>query len=296
MKILSVAALGLLLAGCAGSQQFAQERTIPQGPAPKAAYQTAEGPLACVAQKLTPRQMGRSVAVLDFIDKSGAENRVGNDSFGTFNTQAASDMLMTSLVQTGVKTIELGPSFRVVTDWLADKSGAGQFRTRQVNTNVSPTGETQSKMQVSFAVSNVLLPEFGLQGAISTTDFMPGSGVSAGAFGVSAGYEQNWAITTMDLRVIAMPQRDKPGGTVLYSATVEKQVVQDGLRLGLTRFMGDKPTLVHFEVGGGRREPMKYAARAMINTLLADLLSQMYNIRGCMPEQGTTTIAGLASK
>jgi curli biogenesis system outer membrane secretion channel CsgG len=296
MKIaLVVACAGLLLAGCAGnSHHFAQEQQIPQGPAPKIiSYADDLGPLSCVVAQLSPAQRSQSFGVLGFKDDSGSENRVGNDSFGTFNTQGAAAMLTSALVKSRITTVEYRPEFQQVINWLSNKTDAGKFRTQQVNASTGPDGKETGATYIRQPTGNVRSSKWGLIGSIPSTDFMPGGGASVGAFGVSVGGEANWAVTTMDLHAVEMPNDNMAGGTVRFGATVEKQVMQDSFRLGLSRYIGDKPTFVHFDMGGGRREPMKYQARAMVHTALAYVLAQMYNIGGCFPTQEPTTVASV---
>lgn len=287
-KFLFSLALLLTLLGLGACSQPFSEREVPKGPATSFSGSNEEYKvLVCVVKQLPANARQDTYGVMDFIDKSGAVNQVGNESFGYFNTQGAADMLATAIAQVKLPLIELGPSYRALIDWGADKSDTtGQYRRRQVNVTTA-NGRAVNRTDVMMPVGFVVFPKYGLQGTITSTDFMPGEGASVGAFGASVGYERNWVLNSMDLRVVELPNDGKPGGKVIAGLSVVKQIHQESMQVNLTRVLASTPaTIFNFSVGGGRREPMKYSTRAMIATAFAGLLADMYpnevNLKGCM--------------
>lgn len=95
-----------------------------------------------------------------------------------------------------------------------------------------------------------------------------------------------------------MPKGNRPGGRVIASTTVKKQIVQDGVRVSLSRYMalGGTKTLFEADGGFGRREPMKYSTREMIDVATADVLAQIFGINGCTTPEAPrqkTKVAGV---
>lgn len=292
MKI-SLALAALLVAGLsAGCSQhmapFGEDMKLAQGPDPQL-MRDSDARLACVASRISLAQRrSESFGVLDFPDRTGTENKVGNDSFGTFNTQGAADILASSLMRAKVKLIELGPSFRTLVDWGIARGG--QPVTTTLNKAVADKDPskpaTEHVTTTTTSQVGVKLPSLGIYGAITTTDFIPGGGVQAGILGGTASYNQNRAVSSLDMRAVRMPGARGSGGDTVASTTIIKQISQDGTRVNFTRYLGplDKPVLASFEIGGDRREAMKLATRAMIDLGVADLLSKIYRVNGCMGE------------
>ncbi len=286
LKLVAILTTVLALAGCAGSQgPKLTELPVPQGPDAEVIDQLAQQPLACLSAvvRRTPRY---TFGVLDVIDKTGAENRVGNDSFGTFMSQGVSDMLVSSLGTIGVTTVELSPSYRAVVDWTSNKGGNATLGMLQAQNATGADGKPLSSSVIRAPVANIRTPSIGLIGAITTLDILPGGGVSAGAYGASLGYNKNAALTQLDLRAVEMPGPGRPGGRVIAHVVVRKQIVQDGFHLSLDRYftIGSQAKLINFEAGLMNREPMKASNRTMVNLAAAEVVAHVLGHHHCMSQ------------
>lgn len=298
--------LALAVSGCKHNDGTLDALPVTRGPAAQVLDRSAEAPLACLGTQIAqhreaemaklPKERRRplSFGILDVLDKTGAENRVGNDSFGTFMSQGTSDMLSSTLSTVGVPTIELSVSYRVVVDWLSTKGASPKMATIQsVMTRPTPADEKlKLASQTLQAVANVSTPDIGLIGAITSFDGTPGGGVAAGFGGVGGNYSKNAVLAVIDLRAVEMPKAGRPGGRQIAHATISKQIVQDGFNLTLDRYLSfgpNSPRLVNLEAGYMRREPTKFSNREMVELAAAEVLSQIYKYHRCTEEQNIVT-------
>lgn len=271
---------GALLAGCSGGANRLTELPVAKGPMAQVVDQKTHGPLACISAMKTRV----SFSVLDVLDKTGAENRVGNDSFGTFMSQGTSDMLVSALATMRVPTIEVSPSFRAMVDWYANKTPRS-LTPVQTRSTVNGNRDIITNETTSVPTAHVRTPDIGLVGAITTLDFIPGGHAGLSIAGIGGSRYKNAALASIDLRAVEMPKDGRPGGRTIAHATVYKQIVQDGTNVQLDRYMDFGPKnvrLVSLELGAQNREPMKDANRAMVNLAAAEVLAQVLKRYECM--------------
>ena len=163
------------------------------------------------------------------------------------------------------------------------KDTQGKDQTIQTTTTTTRVNPGESS-QVVTDVNNIPLSKgtlypvrYGVYGAITSLDFVPGGGVSAGAYGASVGYNQNRAQIRIDLRLVEMPIGTSVGGRVVATTTVKKQVVNDGMQISLTRYFGSAtPVLANFDAGAQRREALQDSTCDLVELGVADLLEQVF--------------------
>ncbi|MDB5225425.1 MAG: hypothetical protein JWL87_377 [Candidatus Adlerbacteria bacterium] len=323
-RIVAVLIAALSLAGCAVAP-FGENVQLPKGPEPEVTGKVAEGKLACVARNLTKAQRQVAFGVVGGGDKTGKANYSSNDGTGAFNTQGGADMAISSLGRTGVRLVELDPVYRGTLDWFQAKAGqelvgdgvsrpavlnvrtqegsvtettipnqeikgpdgVSRPATLKVTTNTPPKTESQTVQIKNIPLrKGTLYPaRYVIMGSITGTDFLPGGGINGGAAGLTAGYEQNRIAQRLDMRLVEFPVGDSVGGRIVATTTVKKQVVQDGIRLQLTRYFGDvKPQLINLEAGAQRREPVQDSMGDLIDLAVGDLLEQKFNLYKCRNE------------
>ena len=292
---IGVALLALVgLGGCASTAPFGERLAMAQGPAAEVTGKTTtEGKMQCVASNLTRAQRSIPFGVIAAPDRTGKQNIAGNDATGAFNTQGAADMIISSLGRSGVRIVELGPDYRAILDWNLLKASQGLIgdgkerpamdivRDEKGNVVRDENGVPKQYAKKTLSIPNrtgtVFPVRYGVYGAITSLDFMPGGGVSGGAYGATAGYNQNRANIRIDLRLVQMPVGENSGGQVVATTTVEKQVVNDGVQVQLSRYFGAAtPVLVNFEAGAQRREALQLSTGAMLDLAVADLLEQVF--------------------
>lgn len=290
--VLATAALGL--GGCASVAPFDKTLAMAQGPAPEITGKvTSQSKMACVASHLTASNRSVPFGVIATPDKTGKANFAGNDATGSFNTQGAADMVTSSLGRAGLRIVELGPEYRAILDWSLIKAsqglignGAKQPATEFVkdekgnvvkDENGAPKEYATEIPNIPLRKGTVFPVRYGVTGSISGLDFIPGGGISAGAFGASAGYNQNRAQLRIDLRLVEMPVGNSVGGRVVATTTVTKQVVNDGVQVSLSRYFGSAtPVLANFDAGAQRREALQDSTGDMLDLAVADLLEQTF--------------------
>jgi hypothetical protein len=290
--VLVAALLALCLGGCTTTMGKVAMAT---GPKPEVARAEPLGAqLACVASNLPTSGRSTTFTVVDFPDKTGRVNLNGGpDSMGNFNTQGGADMLVSSLIRAGVKVVDQSPALRALADWQLVKISqklVGNGRNWSVSDNGKPI--TTDFMPLTNAM--MAQAKIGLLGAITSTDFIPGGGVNVSVAGAGGGYNKNAAITRIDMRAILMPAANEMvGGKVIASTVVEKQIVQDGVQISISRYFGPSsgPTLISVDAGYMRREPMQLSTGAMLDLATADLLAQIFKINACQGVGATVAVA-----
>jgi hypothetical protein len=282
MNILLAVLLPLLaLGGCTTASM--SKLAMASGPKPEVTRTERMGSqLACVASSLTPEQKRTSFGVIDFPDKTGRINLNGGaDAFGNFNTQGAMDMAMSSLMRAGVKVVDLSPAFRTLADWSLIKTSQKLVGNGQ-NWNVSDQGKQVSLDYMPLTNGMMAETKIGILGAITATDFLPGGGINLSVAGIGGGANKNGANTRIDVRAILMPSGNKMvGGQVIAATVVQKQIVQDGAQISISRYFGpvSGPTLISLDAGYMRREPMQLSTGAMLDLAVADLMAQIFKVR-----------------
>lgn len=283
------------LGGCASTMApFDKTLAMVKGPEPEITGKfSTQSKMMCVASSLRPSQRSVSFGVIAAPDKTGKANFAGNDATGSFNTQGASDMVTSSLGRAGVRIVELGPEYRAILDWGLIKASQGLIGTgvKQPATefvkdekgnivkdeNGAPKEYATQIPNIPLRKGTVFPVRYGVYGSIDGLDFVPGGGVSAGAFGASAGYNQNRAQLRIDLRLVEMPVGDSVGGRVVATTTVKKEVVNDGVQISLSRYFGSAtPVLANFDAGAQRREALQDSTGDMLDLAIADLLEQLF--------------------
>ncbi|HEV8666242.1 MAG TPA: CsgG/HfaB family protein [Candidatus Paceibacterota bacterium] len=289
------AATALLLGGCAGSMgPFKENIAMARGPEPQVvSRKPSSNAMACVGQGLAEyHKSGIPVGIIAIPDRTGKANIAGVDATGAFNTQGGTDMAMSSLWRLRLKNIvEMGPEYRNVIDWTTLKASQGLIGdgVKRPATEMVKDPTTGEIKEITRDIPNIPLRKgtqfpmrYAIYGAIDALDFIPGGGVSGGAYGVSAGYNQNRAGIQIDLRLVEMPMGDSIGGRVIAGSTVKKQVVNDGTQVSLARIFGSaSPVLVNFEAGAQRREPMQASTGDMLDLAISDLFNQAFLKNAC---------------
>ncbi len=281
MKFLAAVLLPLLgLGGCTTASM--NKLAMPLGPKPEITRTEPVGnQLACVASRLTANQKQTSFGIIDFPDKTGRVNLNGGaDSFGNFNTQGALDMAMSSLMRAGVQVVDLSPAFRNMADWSIIKTAQKMVGNGQ-NWSVTDNGNPIVTDYMPATDGMMAQTKIGILGAITATDFLPGGGVNLNVAGIGGGVNKNAANTRIDVRAILMPAGNKMvGGQVIAATVVQKQIVQDGAQISISRYFGPTtgPTLISLDAGYMRREPMQLSTGAMLDLAIADLIAQIFKI------------------
>lgn len=236
---------------------------------------TSDARLACVSSALTPSDRQVNYTVLEFPDKTGKINTNGGpDATGAFNTQGAEYMLLTTLGRTGVNVVHTSAAFRSLAEWQAAKFKEGER-------------------------ANAVLPSIAITGAISSTDFPQGGGTSVEVAGIGGGTYRNRVLQSIDMVAVTLPtQKGGPNsGKQVAQVTVTATLEQSGVEVKVAAFdliSSLTKQYVAIEAGHYTRAPMQYWTRVMLEFGLAEVLSQIYGIKGCTPA-GTPTPSLIAA-
>lgn len=234
---------------------------------------TSEERLMCVSKQLDDSERAIDFTVLEFPDKTGKINTTGGpDATGAFNTQAADSMLFTALGRTGLDVVHTSASYRQLWEW-----------------------------QKQYAKdSNAAFASLAISGAISSTDFVGGKGFGGEIAGVGGEVYTNTILQSIDLYVLTLPSGPKgpQSGRQVAEVTVTTEIKQKGLEIGISAFdpigkITKKYVAMH--AGYNLRAPHQYSTRAMVEFGLAAVLSELFNIEGCLPEEEGTTPTVIAA-
>lgn len=293
MRIIVMLMLTLVMGGCASLTPLDKDMSLTEGPTAKVTRSRYVEPAHCVAASATPAQRATAFGVIEFPDRTGRVNFNGNDAFGYFNTQGAADILATSFRKMGIRLVEHSPAFKNAIEWQQKQTAAklvGDGRKHQL---VDDKGSVQTVDFMPLMTGKLQPVRVAILGAITTTDFIPGDGATVGASAIEASYQQNRINVSIDMRAVTMPHGNSMGGDTIASTSIEKQIVQDGAELRLSRFFGPvtAATLVNVSIGGQRREAMQLSTRELLDLAAADIAAQVFRL----PQCGAHTLAAPAA-
>lgn len=253
----SLIAIALLVEPTVAS---ARDRATPPLPiAPREVVNPYQPALECLATQLTDEQRATSIGVGYLLDRTGRNSYSQDSAAGTFLGQGSDDMMMTSLAQTGMRVVGFNPAFRQALDWQLAKVMAGG-------------------QQIS-----VTLPDIIVEGSFSSLDFGSSNVRELYIFGIGGGTRAYHLRYTMDIRATSMPGGRLPGGEVLATLALEKDVFGRENRAGIASFFGGggDSTYVEFNIGTQRREMLQYSQRYMISRAAFGIVANLWNITAC---------------
>jgi len=259
LGLTGVAALSLSIVGCASTTPINKDLDLVKGPAPKEIVSPYASALECLSQALSEDQKRTSFSVGSFPDRTGKINHVSDSGTGSFSTQGAEDMLLTSIAQTGVQVVDMGAPYRSFLDWNLDKAKG------------------------SLLSASVLLPDVSISGAITSLDFMPGGGGYINVEGAGFGTRQNRILVGIDSRAVQMLGGSVPAGKVVATDRIQKQVVGYEDEAGVSNFFGpvSSPTWIQFDLGRRENEAIQYTQRVMLDRVAYTLISKYFDTAAC---------------
>ena len=253
----SVIALALLVQPTVASATNRASQAMPT--APREVVNPYRPALQCLASQLTPEQKATSIGVGYLLDRTGRNSYSQESAAGTFLGQAGDDMLITALADTGMKVVGFNPAFRQALDWQLPKMIAGG----------------QPVM--------VTLPDILVEGSFSSLDFGSSNVRELYVFGIGGGTRAYHLRYTMDIRATSMPGGRIPGGEILATLALEKDVIGRERRGGIASFFGGlgSSTYVEFNINTQKREMLQYSQRYMISRAAFGIVANLWNIRAC---------------
>lgn len=253
----SLVALALLVQPAAAMAKSKKPQPTPSAPAMVIdPYQPA---LACLKSQLSAEQKATSIGVGYLLDRTGRDSYSQDSAAGKFLGQAGDDMLITALHQTGVKVVGFNPSFRQAMDWQLPKMMAGG----------------QPVM--------VTLPDILIEGSFSSLDFGSSNVKELYVFGVGGGTRAYHLRYSMDMRATSMPGGKIPGGEILATLALVKDVIGRENRAGIASFFGSAgdATFVEFNINTQKREMLQYSQRYMVSRGAFGIVAGIWNITAC---------------
>ncbi|MHB1769644.1 MAG: hypothetical protein ACYCPH_01015 [Minisyncoccota bacterium] len=253
--IVIVAIATLSLGACATTSNLSRGVPLVQGPA----IQNVTGPYdaakACV--KGIPETASINIGVGAVRDVTGRMSVVGNGN-GSFLPIVATKMMESSLADTGVKLVDMSNTYRELVDWYSQKG--------------------------LLKGAKLFIPDYLVEGTISSLDFLPGKAASFHIAGVGYNSRTYQAIGRGDFSLSTFPFGAAAGGYMVATTKVSKEFTAIENGGGTYEFVGGGTgaRFASFSLDKGEREPMQYtvgymtdyAAVDLVTTLLQTLVSE----------------------
>ncbi len=255
LLLMIVALTTLSLGACASTGNLREGVPLVQGPAIRNVTGPYDAAKACV--KGIPETATINVGVGDVRDVTGRMSVVGNGN-GSFLPIVATKMMESSLADTGVKLVDMSNTYRQLVDWYAQK---GLLRG-----------------------AKLFVPEYLVEGTISSLDFLPGKASSFHIAGVGYDSRTYQAVGRGDFSLSTFPFGTAAGGYMVATTKVAKEFTAVENGGGAYEFVGGGTgaRFASFSLDKGEREPMQYtvgfmtdyAAVDLVTTLLQTLVSE----------------------
>ncbi len=235
------------------------KKTQPLPTAPREVVNPYRPALQCLATQLSPEQKATSIGVGYLLDRTGRDSYSQESAAGKFLGQAGDDMLITALAETGMKIVGFNPAFRQALDWQLPKMMAGR----------------QPVL--------VTLPDIIIEGSFSSLDFGSSNVKELYVFGIGGGTRAYHLRYSMDIRATSMPGSRIPGGEILATLALEKDVFGRENRLGVASFFGNigDSTYVEFNINTQKREMLQYSQRYMVSRAAFGIVANLWKITAC---------------
>lgn len=253
----SVLALALLVEPTVAMARSKRPQPLPT--APREVVNPYQAALQCLNTQLTPEQRATSIGVGYLLDRTGRDSYSQESAAGRFLGQGSDDMLITALSETGMKIVGFNPAFRQALDWQLSKVMAGG-----------------QPVQVT-------LPDILVEGSFTTLDFGSSNVRELYLFGIGGGTRAYHLRYSMDIRATSMPGGRLPGGEVLATLALEKDVIGRENRAGIASFFGGfgSSTYVEFNINSQKREMLQYSQRFMISRAAFGIVADLWDITAC---------------
>jgi hypothetical protein len=240
--------------------------------------------LNCVASQLTDQQRMMGWSVGDIPDRTGQINMVADAGTGTFSTQAANDLMLTSLAKTGVIVVDSGQVFQQRVDWYMGKATANLIGDGNTYVSHDPkTGTVESTQSIGVWPGTIMPMRYMVQGAISSLDFVPGGGITANAGPIQGQHIKNAMRIGIDMHVTQMPVGRELGGQVVAAERVEREAEATENQLGLSSFFRSA-NYYALSVGSDKRQALQSAEAALFDRFAAVLVAKVNHISGCQAQ------------
>lgn len=234
-------------------------RPQPMPTAPREVINPYKPALQCLATQLNPEQKATSIGVGYLLDRTGRDSYSQESAAGKFLGQGGDDMLITALAETGMKVVGFNPAFRQALDWQLPKMIAGR----------------QPVL--------VTLPDILVEGSFTSLDFGSSNVKELYVFGIGGGTRAYHLRYSMDIRATSMPGGRAPGGEILATLALEKDVIGRENRAGVASFFGSfgDSTYVEFNINTQKREMLQYSQRYMVSRAAFGIVADLWNITAC---------------
>ena len=247
---LSVALSALLLGGCSSTGLYRAERV-----APLVSFPVTDNPTPfsqCLSALSRPEATNRPrFAVGEVGDKTGQLN-FENES--TARTQGVAEMVMSALGRTGMVRLIERFDLRVP---LAEV----QLAEREL------TGRDKSDFRLEPF-------DFLILGALTELNYnIVSQGVGLHVAGIGGGVRSVVINVALDLRVV-----DANTFEVRYITNLQKQVRGYEVEANVFRFFGD--TLVEFDAGRIRNEPLQLGVRSVVEMAVYQIMTEFLGLPG----------------
>ncbi len=258
LTVIGVVALAtIVLAGCNSKTIHTDlDKNTPElrGPKIKKVESPYEAAMHCVAA--LPNIHTIPIGVGSIVDATGKYNTGTESSTGSFVSQGASHMMMTSLNKLGVQAMDMSATYRRFISW---------YRSIGVNTKIA-----QGRFMIEGAVTSL-----GLNKQSSVRELK--------AFGVGPGTRVFKSKVRMDTKTTAMPYAPtrQTGGKVVAWSAVNKEVVGVESKFGINRVVGGGSglTLLSMNFGQSEREMLQEVIGSQTDYMATDQILQLYEKR-----------------
>lgn len=238
---------------------FAQSRGAVSH-APREVVNPYKNALECLATQLTPEHKKNSIGVSYFGDRTGKEAFAPDGASGKFLSQGAEDMLINDLHATGMRTVEIGQTWRSLLDWVVPRIAAGG------------------------TPASVEIPDIVLKGSFSGLDFGSSSVNELTVLGIGGGTRSYGIKYSMHIRAVGMPGGTTyPGGVVMATLALEKDIIGRERRAGVAGFFGptNSKSYVEFNVNSDQRQLLQYSQRLMTSRAAFGIVARIFGITSC---------------
>ncbi len=248
ISIVGVAISSIILGACATTSSLSKGVNLVQGPA----IQNVTGPYdaakACVSR--IPETSSISIGVGSVRDVTGRMSVINNGN-GSFLPIVATKMMESSLAGDGVKLIDVSNSYRQLVNWYGSKG--------------------------VLKGAKLFIPQYLVDGTISSLDFLPGRATSFTFAGVGARSHTYVAIGRADFSLSTFPTGGAAGGFIVATTKVAKEFTAIENGFGTYEFVGGGTgaRYASFSINNGAREPMQYAVGYMTDYASVVLVTKL---------------------
>ncbi|MDB5265256.1 MAG: hypothetical protein JWN64_827 [Parcubacteria group bacterium] len=239
--------------------------------------------LKCLKSQLSPQQSETAVGILYFTQRTGKEVYAADSASGKYLSDGGEDMLMNSLLETGIKVVELGIAARNLSDYMA-------ARIPRIDEKGQPL------------YNPAALPDLQISGSFSALDFGSGDVKELRVKGIGGGkrvFGARYLVTARMSNVVGghgLRGDMLEGAVTVAKSSFKKDVMGQEIKAGVASFFGgpSSDTYIELNLDHEDRQLMQLSQQYSADYLAYDLVSQWAHITVCEPhrEYGDYLLSG----